>query len=63
MLNCVIPLDIVFSLNGRINKIFPNCPPCEGECNKKYTGAGDTVIEFPAGTTDGWKEGDIIMFN
>jgi hypothetical protein len=26
----------------------------------KYTGIGDHVIEFPAGTSEKWKEGDKV---
>jgi len=60
MLNCKIPLDIVFVLNNRINQIHQNCEPCDGECTKKYTGAGDHVIEFPAGVAKNWKQGDQV---
>jgi uncharacterized membrane protein (UPF0127 family) len=62
MKNCLIPLDIVFILNNRINQIHPNCPPAESHRMNppKYTGIGDHVIEFPAGTTNGWKVGDKV---
>ena len=62
MKNCLIPLDIVFVLNNRINRIHPNCPPPEqGRMNPpRYTGIGDHVIEFPGGTCDGWKVGDRV---
>jgi uncharacterized protein len=60
MKNCKIPLDIVFVLNNRISKIHSNCQPCDDECMDRYTGAGDHVIEFPAGTADGWKPGDFV---
>lgn len=62
MKDCLIPLDIVFVLNNRINRIHPNCPPAEsGRMNPpRYTGIGDHVIEFPAGTCDGWKVGDRV---
>lgn len=59
MRRCLIPLDIVFVLKNRINKIHSNCPPCESfECKQRYTGIGDHVIEFPAGTCNDWKVGD-----
>ena len=28
MKNCIVPLDIIFIKNGKINKIYNNCPPC-----------------------------------
>jgi len=58
MKNCRFPIDIVFFLKNRINKIHSNCQPCDGECTKYYTGIGDYVVEFPAGTANGWKIGD-----
>lgn len=62
MKNCLIPLDIVFVLNKRISKIHPNCQPPESHVMNppKYTGIGDHVIEFPAGTTTKWKVGDQV---
>ena len=61
MKDCIIPLDIVFVLNNRINRIHPNCEPASGRISPpRYTGIGDHVIEFPAGTTDGWKVGDRV---
>lgn len=60
MKNCLIDLDIVFVLKDKISKIHLNCPPCEGDCQKTYTGPGDHVIEFPGGTATDWKEGDSV---
>jgi len=60
MKDCKIPLDIVFVLNGRISRIHQKCEPCDGECPHHYTGLGDHVIEFPAGTTDGWRFNDKV---
>lgn len=61
MKDCIIPLDIVFVLNNRINRIHPNCEPASGRINPpRYTGIGDHVIEFPAGATEGWKVGDRV---
>jgi uncharacterized membrane protein (UPF0127 family) len=60
MKKCKIPLDIVFVLNNRISKIHRDCQPCEGECPERYSGIGDHVIEFPAGTTKDWKETDRV---
>ena len=62
MKDCLIPLDIVFVHNNRISKIHPNCPPADRHMMNppKYTGIGDHVIEFPAGTTNNWKSGDKV---
>jgi uncharacterized membrane protein (UPF0127 family) len=62
MKNCLIPLDIVFVLNSRISKIHHGCQPCDGECDKSYTGIGDKVIEFPSGTSKNWSIGDKVSF-
>jgi hypothetical protein len=62
MKNCLIPLDIVFVLNNRINRIHSNCPVEDSHrmTLPRYTGIGDHVIEFPAGSTEGWKVGDRV---
>lgn len=62
MKDCLIPLDIVFVLNGRISRIHPNCPPADPhELNPtSYSGIGDHVIEFPAGAASNWKTGDRV---
>lgn len=62
MKGCLIPLDIIFVTNNRISRIHPNCPaPDSHQMNPpKYTGIGDHIIEFPAGTCDGWKVGDRV---
>lgn len=60
MKDCLIPLDIVFVLNNRISRIHQNCEPCNDECTKRYTGIGDHVIEFPAGTCGNFKVGDRV---
>jgi len=62
MKNCKIGLDIVFVHNNRISKIHPNCPPADPHSMNppKYTGIGDHVIEFPAGTASKFKVGDQV---
>jgi uncharacterized membrane protein (UPF0127 family) len=62
MKNCLIPLDIIFVLNNRITKIHSNCPVEDSHrmTLPHYSGIGDHVIEFPAGTSDGWKVGDKV---
>lgn len=60
MKNCKIPLDIVFVLNNRISRIHKECMPCGDECEQRYTGIGDSVIEFPSGTVNNWKIGNKV---
>ena len=61
MKNCLIPLDIVFISNNHISKIHQDCKPCD-ECSERFTGIGDKVLEFTAGTANGWKIGDKVFF-
>ncbi len=62
MKGCLIPLDIVFVLNNRISRIHKNCPVEDSHrlTLPKYTGIGDHVLEFPAGTSDNFKVGDKV---
>lgn len=60
MKNCLIPLDIVFVLNNRISRIHRNCQPCDIDCEERYTGIGDHVLEFPGDTTNDFKIGDRV---
>jgi uncharacterized membrane protein (UPF0127 family) len=62
MKNCLIPLDIVFVLNNRITHLHPNCPIVDRHkmTPPTYTGIGDHVIEFPAGTCSNFKVGDRV---
>jgi uncharacterized protein len=64
MKNCLINLDIVFVHKDKITKIYGDCPPSgKNELNpKRYTGIGDRVIEFPAGVSNNFKEGDKVNF-
>ena len=57
MKDCIIPLDIIFVKEGKIDKIYHNCNPCElKECEKFEHESADTVIELMGGTC---KEKDI----
>ena len=49
MKGCIIPLDIVFIVEGEIYNIKPNCPPCSEEQCPQYTGLADNVLELPGG--------------
>ena len=60
MKDCLIPLDIVFILNNRISRIHQNCLPCDNECEQRYNGIGDHVIEFPTGVAKDFKVGDRV---
>lgn len=50
MKNCIVPLDIIFIHNGKITKIYHNCPPCSTDKCIHYYGKGELVIEMPGGT-------------
>lgn len=53
MKGCLIPLDILFIKNNKIEKIYHNCSPCmEEECEKYTCDSADTVIELPGGTCE-----------
>jgi len=45
--NCIVPMDIIFVHQGKIMKVYPNCPPNSG---RSYVGFGNVVIELPANT-------------
>lgn len=51
MKNCIIPLDIIFIENNTITKIHHSCEPCNDEnCDERYCGEGDLVLELMGGT-------------
>ena len=60
MKNCLVNLDIVFCLNNEIKKIFKDC---QADCDEKFIGLGDMVIETLSGVSNDWKIGDKISFN
>ena len=60
MRKCLIPLDIVFVNKGVITKIHHDCQPCDLNCDKRYTGIGDHVVEFNSGTCRNSKVGDRV---
>ena len=65
MKNCIIPLDIIFISNNKINTIHHNCPPCKTDDCDHYSGYGDMVLEVLGGTCETYDivEGDRIYFN
>lgn len=67
MKNCIIPLDVVFIQDGKVTKMYHNCPPClksENKC-KSYPGVGNLVLELEGGTCKQLKlkRGDKITFS
>ena len=65
MLNCIIPLDIIFiDENYKITKIHHNCEPCEYELCQGYEGLGTYVLEIEGGRCqdENIEEGDICKF-
>jgi uncharacterized membrane protein (UPF0127 family) len=63
MHKCLIPLDIIFVNKNVITNIHLDCQPCDLECDKRYTGIGDHVVEFPSGTCNNLKVGDRVNLN
>jgi uncharacterized protein len=64
MKNCFIPLDMIFLLDGKIQAIAPNSPPCQKDPCPTYGPSAfvDRVIELRGGRTAelGLKKGDKI---
>lgn len=50
MKDCYVPLDIIFLQNGKIKKIYHNCPPDKDYAQKYECESSDTVIELLGGT-------------
>jgi uncharacterized membrane protein (UPF0127 family) len=65
MKNCLIPLDIIFIDDGKINKIHRHCKPCDSDECERYEGYGDMVLEFVGGFCEenDINEGDEINFS
>lgn len=47
---CLIPLDILFIKDGKVNKIYHECQPCKTKDCNKFIGEADSVIELLGGT-------------
>lgn len=58
MKNCIIPLDILFIVNGKINNIAKDCQPCVSQDCNHYRGIADSVLELPGGYCD--KHGVVV---
>ena len=50
MKDCLIPLDIIFMVGGEVSEVYENCPPCESQSCKHYSGLADKVLELNGGT-------------
>jgi uncharacterized membrane protein (UPF0127 family) len=66
MKDCIISLDIIFISDGKIQKIYTNCPPCREQDDTKcsrYEGVGDMILEINGGDTIKYDivEGDSVL--
>jgi len=64
MKNCKIPLDIIFVIDGEIQDIHHDAPPCDEDC-ERYQGIADTIIELNGGYSkeNGIEVGDTIQIS
>ena len=71
MFNCLMPLDMIFTKDGKIVKIEENVPPCKSKDPRQCPTYPDTpvfvdkVVEVNAGycKKHGIKEGDSVEFS
>ena len=61
MKDCLIPLDIAFIVKDKVTKVYYNCPPCNKNNCKSYSGIADKVLELPVKTYS-IKVGDVLKF-
>ena len=66
MKDCLISLDIIFISDGKIQKIYSDCPPCREQDDTKcshYEGVGDMILEINGGDCIKYDitEGDSIL--
>ena len=53
MKDCLIPLDIIYIKEGKIDRIHHNCIPCNlDECEKFDHDSADVVVELMGGTCE-----------
>jgi uncharacterized membrane protein (UPF0127 family) len=63
MAGCVIPLDIIFSRDRKIIKIFHDCLPCNDEPCKKYTcESADSIIELSGGSCNDYNISEGMVY-
>jgi uncharacterized membrane protein (UPF0127 family) len=66
MKDCLEYLDIIFISDGKIQKIYSDCPPCwmedESKCTR-YEGTGDMILEIKGGDCVKYDivEGDSVL--
>jgi len=65
MKNCIIPLDMIFVLDGVVSSIEHMCPPCNADPCPSYKGMGQEVIEVMGGTCKqlGITVGDTVKYS
>jgi len=65
MKNCIIPLDMIFVLDGVVSSIAYNCPPCTTDPCVSYKGLGQDVIEVEGGRCQalGIAVGDAVKYS
>ena len=65
MKDCIIPLDILFISDNKINSISKDCQPCYQTTCPNYTGIGDVVLELPGGfcNKNNIESGDEVSFS
>jgi uncharacterized membrane protein (UPF0127 family) len=66
MKDCLISLDIIFISDGKIQKIYSDCPPCREQDDSncpRYEGVGDMILEISGGDCIKYDitEGDSIL--
>ncbi len=66
MRDCLISLDIIYISDGKIQKIYSDCPPCREQDDTKcphYEGVGDMILEINGGDCVKYDitEGDSIL--
>jgi|TARA_R110000744_G_scaffold14437_1_gene41119 uncharacterized membrane protein (UPF0127 family) len=61
MKDCVMSLDIVFIVNGKVTKVYYDCPPCDKSKCISYYGIADKVLELESNKYS-IREGDTLEF-
>jgi len=63
MKNCLIDLDIIFCKDGKIQRIFHECPPCpDRECETYSHHDSDCIIELPGGSCERYNLSEGLVY-